>query len=273
MSPVIDSPITAAQAPHDRTAIASYFVAAPHGSDRWERMARVLLASARDHLPGWECRAVRLEAPELPPVRAKLTPAMSWIHNTHKLHHWRDVVHALEDGIGLLLIDADTMIRRTLDPVWAHPFDVAVTIKGNRPRMMPLNGGVVFVRIGDAARAFFDRWVEVNDRLYQDPVEHARYHDTWGGINQSALGAMLGDELRVVDAPGECMVSEGVRIRRLDCREWNACYDPLWATAPDHARIVHYKSNLRRLIFQGGRPHRHQQLVSEWRTRDQEQRA
>jgi hypothetical protein len=252
-----------------RSLHAVYF-ADGRGGAEWRRMARVLEHSARKR-----CSSTNwtIDVRELDPCTVKRADKphdpRTYAVNTYKLAAWRAIVDDAHDGDELVLIDTDTMILAPLDPAFddaAHcvdtrtvaalhampiadrlqfpgdsrSYDVAFTWKTNTTTLA-LNGGVVFVRVNARSRALMRAWCDRNDALFANPVEHARYHPRYGGINQAALGSML--------ERGE---TAGARVAFLDCRVWNACYGPLWQTAQNGARVLHCKSTLRRALFANG---------------------
>lgn len=204
------------------------------GDSRWRRMARVLEYSAQKHNPDWAVSVERLATPSL--VRGMRS---SFAANTDKLHEWGRIITTATDGDEVCLIDADTLVRDSLDDAFALPFDVAFTKKDGTNRN-PINGGVVFVRVNERSKEFFFGWLAVNDRFYQNPTEHRKWEARYGGINQAALGYLLENGM----LPGS------PTIAFLPCQQWNNCYPPLWQT-PIGARVFHYKSALRRALFIG----------------------
>jgi hypothetical protein len=201
----------------------------------YARHAAVLEHSARINTPGWTVQVRQIGPP--PPLRAARGGNKSaYIYNTHKLADWRAVVDAAPDGEQLLLIDADTMILRPLDPVWDLDFDVAYTVKRDVTRL-PINAGVIFLRVGPRARAFIAAWDEWNRRLLGDAALHDRFWKTYAGMNQAALGALL----EIGGGP------EIATLRELRCEEWN-CESATWKTFdPENPpRIVHVKGAMRR---------------------------
>lgn len=226
---------------------ASYFGTGAAG-DQYGRLARVLEYTAGVHCPEWTIRVERLKAPTA--YRSALNVA-SHVTNSQKLEWWRGVVAAAEDGDRVLLIDADMMITRPLDDVWARPFDLAYTIR--EEGRLPLNGGVVFVRVSPASRRFVDRWFAVNQRFLGNAADHFHWRAKYAGINQAAFGYMLEKER-----------DPALELARLTCHEWNA-ENTTWANFdPKITRIVHLKSGLRRALF-GMPAHRdHKRLIALW---------
>jgi hypothetical protein len=208
--------------------------AAAHSRDQYARMARVLAASARRHCPDWSID-VAFRRAAVPPTHVDAAYAA----NTAKLAHWADVVVAAAEGDRLLLADADVLVLRPLDDVWARPFDVAYTVRPAGGRF-PLNAGVVFVRVSDRSRQFVRAWQAENARMLRDRLHHQGWRRQFGGLNQAALGALL-------HAGGV----SGCALETLPCAEWN-CEDSTWpAFDPAVTRILHVKSLLRRAIFRG----------------------
>ncbi len=228
--------------------LAAAYFGTGNAGDQYGRLARVLEYTAGVHCPDWRIRVERLKAP------AAFTSALgvhSHVTNSQKLEWWRQVVIDAEDGDRVLLIDADMMITRPLDDVWAFPFDLAYTIR--EEGRLPLNGGVVFLRVSPATRAFVDRWLAVNLQFLADANAHRPWRTKYAGINQAAFGYMLERER-----------DPGLTLKRLTCREWNA-ENTAWSQFdPAVTRIVHLKSGLRRALF--GMPARreHARLIAIW---------
>ena len=235
-------------------------------TETWTRLVRVLEHSVHAHCPSWT-----LDVAELPPSAAYSPMGRQGdVANTRKLDAWADAVSAAAEGDRVLLLDADTLIRRPLDDVWSLPFDLAYTTKGKDSRY-PFNGGVIFLRVSPATRAFVERWRDVN-RFFLSP-EGSKEHQVWlppfGGINQSALGMLF-------TQPDHAWPEQfrGYRheldVLRLPCLEWN-CEDEHWdAFDPDVTRIVHVKSGLQKATLSREAVGRQfSTLVSEWRAQEE----
>lgn len=219
---------------------------------QWPRLAHVLTATARQHCPDW---TVWVES--LPSPKAVLRATPGHVANTHKLDRWCEMVTSAPDGARVLLIDADTVILRSLDPIWEQLFDVAYTIRPV-PSRFPINAGVVAVRVNARSRAFVTAWRDENRRMLADPARHLPWRKKFGGINQSALGAVLASK-----------ATRELGLTQLPCAEWN-CEDSTWsAFDPAVTRILHVKSQLRLAIFQGvSGAARWKPLVALWRARE-----
>lgn len=224
----------------------------------WRRLARVLERSAAEHCAAWDVRIRQLPPAPRPPWNG--TCSSSFIGNTVKLEHWAMLIAEAEDGDRVLLMDADTLVRQSLDSIWSEPFDLAYTVRPPICRF-PLNAGVVFARVSPGVRRFFTRWVQQNRLVLGNTYAMQPWRRRFGGLNQAALGKLL--------AEGD---AEGLDLRELPCLEWN-CEDSTWAAFdPAVTRIVHIKSALRFAIVQGGQvPAGAGPLVAEWRARDGQQ--
>jgi hypothetical protein len=217
------------------------------GADRWARLARVLARSIARWCPDWT-----LDLQELPPASGLSSPLglKRDVGNTRKLDAWAAAVAVAAPGDRVLLLDADTLVRRPLDEVWDAPFDLAYTTKPIEARH-PFNGGVIFLRVSAATQAFMATWARENRRMLDDPSHHQVWRPAFGGINQSALGMLLKQG------------GHGLQIKRLPCAEWNL-EDEHWDVFdPDRTRIVHYKSDLQRALF-GKAERTYGALVKEW---------
>jgi hypothetical protein len=217
------------------------------GADRWARLAGVLARSIARWCPEWT-----LDLQELPPASGLSSPLglKRDVGNTRKLDAWAAAIAAAVPGDRVLLLDADTLVRRPLDEVWDAPFDVAYTTKPVEARH-PFNGGVIFLRVSAATQAFMATWARENRRMLDDPSHHQVWRPAFGGINQSALGMLLKQG------------GHGLQVKRLPCAEWNL-EDEHWDVFdPDRARIVHYKSDLQRALF-GKAERTYGSLVKEW---------
>lgn len=198
----------------------------------YARMARVLHHTARRHCPDWTVNVRYVEPEALEGVQRE----NRLVVNTQKLDFWARTIIEAPVGDRICLIDSDVFLVNGLDEAWDHDFDIAFTV---RDYIIPLNAGVIFVRVTPRTQAFMRRWREVNAAMYADVPFHMQWKEKYGGMTQASLGSILeaGDH--------------GVNILDLPCREWN-CEDSCWGEFdPAVTRVVHVKSGLRRLIFQG----------------------
>lgn len=202
---------------------------------QWSALAKVMAFTAEKHCHHWT-RTIEAITPE------KVTSAIgriSHVYNTQKLEWWCDAIANASLGDRVLLIDADTAILRSIDDIWEKDFDVAYTIRDRAATKLPINGGVVFVRVSDASKAFVEAWRAENRRMLLDKHWRMNYGE-YGGINQASWMTTV----KRKDALG-------VHALQLHCREWN-CEDSTWRTFdPMRTRILHIKSELKRAVFSG----------------------
>lgn len=204
----------------------------------YTRMGRVLEYTARRHCPGWAVNVTPI-VPE--PVRGTERTAY-FVANTQKLDIWCRTIIEAPAGDRILLLDSDTFFVNGIDDVWDRDFDLAYTV---RPEyIIPFNTGAVFVRVTPETKAFMARWQEETGAMYRDVPHHLKWKEKYGGITQASLGCLLETW------------DHGLNLLPLPCTEWN-CEDSAWGEFdPGFTRILHVKSGLRRLIFEGdvGRP-------------------
>jgi hypothetical protein len=202
----------------------------------YARLARVLEHSARKHNPTASVEVVNTDPS---PTGRGLDGFL------RKARDWTRVLAEAVDGTELALLDVDTLVLGGLSSAFYRPYDIAVTTRGE---MRTLNSGVIFVRVSDHVRRFFAPWAARTEPwCARNTADSIRFGD------QDALIEMLGEPhgpLRVLELPSAI---------------WNAtqhCWPPI-----DGCRVLHIKSDARRLLF-GGKLHgqRGAQRVAEmWR--------
>lgn len=170
------------------------------------------------------------------PLVAHAAAKPSHVANVRKVLHWAQIVEAAADDECLALLDCDTVVLKSLDDIWGHPFDLAYTV---RPAdcALPFNSGVLFLRVSPRVRDFVRVWADLNVQMLADQALHDEWRAEFGGINQAAFGALL--RMTSVD---------DLHLALLPCQVWN-CEDFTWATASDDTRILHVKGALRAHLF------------------------
>lgn len=146
--------------------------------------------------------------------------------NTYKMRAWNAYVQEQENGTNLLLIDSDTEILESPAIVFEKGFDLAFTIRTseNRP-----NTGVVFVRVNERTKAFFQKWHDVQNEMYYNINKYIDLFRQYRGLNQTALMYCRQNGY-----------ADGLQIIELPCNMYNACTDDHRSPRPTKQYIVHY---------------------------------
>lgn len=190
-----------------------------YNSDDYKRLLDVFLYSIRKNTP-YEVDVLTLEAPD------RDGQSRSFDSNTAKLDAW---VNYFKDKQGqYVLMDCDMLVLKPFHEVFEREFDIGYTYRG-RP---PFNGGVVYVNVNKYSLKLLRDWRDVNKKMYKDWGFHREYRTKYTGMNQAAFGYLLENN-------PDC------NIEAFPCRIYNAC-DNHWRTLSDRAKVIHYKSELRR---------------------------
>jgi hypothetical protein len=196
----------------------------PEGAGCWERLVNVCVGSAAAQ--GLHVVVHRVLVPE------RIGAAAA---NSKKLRVWQKIV---EEATGpVILMDGDLLVRGKLQEGFeAFPEDCPVAVcERYGVNVPPINGGVVFVRPGKAAKKFFKQWAEVDKLFLRRPKVRKPWRQVYAGQNQAALGFML--------------EAEGWTVARVPCAVWNEC-EP-WDFY-ESARVIHFKGRLRRALLGTG---------------------
>jgi hypothetical protein len=210
-----------------------------YSGDRYARLARVLRYTATRCLPDWTLAVESssssrlLDAYNQADGDEPLPPGAQ----LDKMKVWRQALRAAPDGAEVLLIDADTVILRTLDDVWRESFDIAYTTHAPDHSPWPLNAGVLFVRATPVTRACVAEWYHGIARMGRaTTAERERARHQFGSWDQQVLAQLLP------------RWTSRLRVRALPCVEWN-CADPEWRHRTDATRILHVKGSWRAALF------------------------
>lgn len=197
------------------------------GGEPYERLSRVFRRSCELAMPGAAFSLIRSTAP------AEDGRPWDCRMNTRKLELWAEAAER-HPSEALILADCDMLALGNAAPAFADSsFDIGYT---RRSSILPLNGGILFVRPTRAARRWLRALVRVNEAMRGDPAFHGPFRARYHGMNQAAMGYLIEHPLA------------GVRVRAFPCRIWNAVGLEDWV-APDGAVFVHVKSSLRKVIL------------------------
>jgi hypothetical protein len=197
-------------------------------SDAYKRMMNTYKKSIAVNMPNAELLEFNIPEPEVRRGDNKFFSA-----NTDKLSIWLECVEKYNDNIALT--DCDMLCVKDFNDVFNLDFDVAITMHEDGA-ILPLNGGVIFVKPTENAKYFMQLFKKVNDEMYNDKEFHQKWRDKYAGINQSAMGYIL--------------ETGGYRanVLKLPCQIYNNC-DPEWPTIDDNTRLVHIKGKLRQYVL------------------------
>jgi hypothetical protein len=155
--------------------------AASRDDRRW--LARFLNASAqsvRRACPGARVTVITDEHTALPDgfhadrlIRRRIDPAA--LMYERKLAE-RDYLRSPEYGGCTVFLDVDCVVLRDLSAVFERQFDVALTWRGWPALEQFINEGVILVRPGAAARAFYDELLACYDSLLDNAAARDYYH-------------------------------------------------------------------------------------------------
>jgi hypothetical protein len=202
---------------------------------KYETLLNVLKYSAKVNMPKAKFVDLRLDAPEVEEV-----PGYKMlISNTYKLEKWIEEINKCKDGDYIALVDADMLILRDFSRVFNYRFDVAYTYRTSG--YLPLNGGVIFVKVNDLSKDFFNKFYRINLHFLKNKKEHDKYRKIYAGMNQAAFGWMLEES------------NHPAHVLALPCPIWNVCNED-WKNMDESAYILHIKSKLRLMCFNQKRP-------------------
>lgn len=201
----------------------------------FKRLADVLAVSAKVHtkIP---LQTYYIEAPKV--IRGR-----SYHSNTDKLDVWDEIVQDADED--LILMDCDMLFRDCVAEVFDAVTDIGFTV-ADYDRALPFNGGFMVVKNTKRAKQVMSEWREVNAQMLQKPAFHLPYRQKYAGINQASWGYML---------------ENGLQCDELPMSVYNLSDN--WPVSD--AKVVHYKSRLRKAIFGQIEHHRLNFWVKEWR--------
>ena len=189
--------------------------------------------SIEHHMPSMKVVTYRIPAPERIVERVRKLS-----DNSAKLKIWRDHLDIATEPV--IFADCDMLCLQPAYHAFGYLFDVAYTQRTQK-NGFPMNGGIVMARPTQAARDFFHRWLEVNDKMFADVNFHCKWQIKYGGMNQAAFGYIFESG----EYPG--------KLHQYITREWNAV-DCDWQRLDERTVFVHYKSKLRHLVMANHTP-------------------
>ena len=208
------------------------------GGAEYHQLAHVLELSAQFHLGDrWDINIKQIGEHDLKAalsskyVRKDLFP-----NNAHKALAWCDIIKNAPEGDRILLMDCDTFIRAPLDDIWDLDFEYARTFRNYK---WPWNSGVMFVRVNERIKKFFELITEETFKMLGDAKYHEKYEEKFGGIHQASIAAVIERNLIPLD------------IIDIPCKIWNSEHSNRNYVDFKQAKIVHLLPSGRRKILHG----------------------
>lgn len=230
------------------------------GVDSYKRLLDVFIYSIQKHMPD-----VTPEITYCNPPQKVSNRNTGLITNTAKLAHWVQSMENCKDGDEIIFADCDLLALGNMFSVFDDfDFDIAHTVRYGAEQgrtRIPINGGVLPVRVSDRTKHFMREYKRINDEMYMNPEFHSSYRLKYAGMNQSAYGYLLENP-----AMHDC------KIISIPCQKWNLCNTEFLLFNSD-TRCIHFKSGLRRSAL-GQAPVNGQikQFVDLWRKYEAEAR-
>jgi len=233
----------------DKLNIISVVFESPQHEKDYIRLSKVFKASTQHYNPNanvniYELKSLKSHIPESikldigsESIEENKDRKFGFYANTCKLNKWIDLITDMKDGSQIIYCDVDMLCRGDMSYAFDKDFDLAYTVRDTKSDgKLPFNGGVIFIRKNDKSIKFLKKWKEINQKMYEDIIFHNDYKKIYGGMNQSSFGYMLENYKDILN------------IKELPCEIYNSCNNT-WHTAMEKAKMIHIKSNLRRLVL------------------------
>lgn len=156
-------------------------------------------------------------------------------YNTVKLEAWVNFLKVVKESghpENIIFADCDMLLLQDASHAFDIPFDVAYTARDIIYKS-PLNGGIMFARPTAAAIEYFEKLLEINNRMYEDEMFHKPYLEKYVGMNQAAQGYLL-------EHPEE----HNAVVHKFMTTQWNAVEGD-WQRINGETVFVHFKGKLR----------------------------
>ena len=200
------------------------------GRPDYKKLLEVFKFSVKYHMPNVEFLEIKIP----PPVNKTGRP-LNYNYNDVKLKIWLDILEKSTDNI--IFADCDMMAVKSAEHAFNIDFDVAYTQRTIVNRI-PMNGGIIFAKPTEKAKAFFRRWYQVNNTMLHNKGFHREWSRRWAGMNQAAFGYLHEKEKNIA------------KLHQYKTRYWNAV-DCDWNFINGNTVFIHYKSKLRRIVLSG----------------------
>lgn len=179
---------------------------------------------------------------------------------SRKMEFWLEAIRNLECGTNVIFLDCDTLVVQNPKLFFnTHDldfnFDFGFAYKNHQDENLhwPINTGVVFARVSEPVKKFFQLWAGETRRLLDHPELLDRRINLWGGEDQASLGMLLESRDPNILTLPRCL--HGIIIRGYPCDMINECR---CMPITSKLYIIHYKGKWRTVLPNGkwnvGRP-------------------
>lgn len=203
-----------------------------HNTPIFKTFANVLNFSLKKNMPNAEFIMYEETNVELPNPNRVISD--SAIHNTKKLDIWRDFINKCENGENVIIIDSDMIILEDISEVFNKDFDICYTRRSNTKT--PINGGILFVKVSDKTKNFFNEYVKINYKMFIDENFHKIWREKYKGMNQAAFGYLLKN-----------YSDKNLKFSNVPCEIYNAC-EPEWKNInTKKIKVLHLKGVMHKI--------------------------
>ena len=203
-------------------------------NDTYALLLKMMEYSVKRNMPNTVMDMVIAPAP--PYVNRSLP--RNFTSNTKKLEYWVKMLNEAKDGEEIILMDCDMLLIGDISCAFKEEFDIGYTFRERTH--IPMNGGVIFLRVNERSREFIRLWKEVNDRMFRDDTFHRVWRSKYSGMNQAAFGCLYETITYKADVKG------------FPCSKYNIANEE-WAFIGSHSLCLHIKSGLRKLCIEYSR--------------------
>jgi hypothetical protein len=196
---------------------------------KYSTLLKVFEKSCQVNMPDAKFICKHIAAPENPTNRA-----LNFKYNTVKLKLWTEFLEKTKEK-HVILADCDMLALKDARYAFNNDFDIAYT-KRTKISRIPINGGIVFVKVNRRSIEFFKEWLRINVKMFKNPKFHQQYRRKYAGMNQSAFGYLLEKRKDIA------------KLKPFKTCEFNAV-DCDWPTLDGKTVFLHCKSKLRKMVL------------------------
>lgn len=189
----------------------------------YENMKEVFLRSGKEHMPKANFKILKLNPPKEKNHQ-----------NDAAICFFAVINYVLKQNKSCIVTGIDSMFLKSLGGLLEKKFDFAITVRKHRVKY---NTGLWAYHPTPKSHIFLENWMENTELLIDKFDKFENSIRMYGGIDQlSLLITLLQDK-------------NNLNVLELPCKEWNATQSE-WENIDNKTRMVHIKSELRRLVTQ-----------------------